>query len=54
LGAERATQEQSVYDLKLDKERCDVNLGMVEYGPGGLATLREEDVDAWKGMLDLE
>ncbi|KAF5707526.1 hypothetical protein FMUND_11042 [Fusarium mundagurra] len=54
LGAEKTTQAQLVYDLKLDKERCDVYLGMVEYGPGGLATLREEDVGAWKGMLDLE
>ncbi|KAF5963524.1 hypothetical protein FBULB1_13338 [Fusarium bulbicola] len=54
LGAERATLEQSVCDLRLDKERCDVYLGMVEYGPDGLATLREEDVGAWKGMLDLE
>ncbi|KAF5541768.1 hypothetical protein FMEXI_7816 [Fusarium mexicanum] len=54
LGAERATLEQSVRDLTLDKERCDVYLGMVEYGPEGLATLQEEDVGAWKGMLDLE
>ncbi|KAF5577138.1 hypothetical protein FPCIR_12252 [Fusarium pseudocircinatum] len=54
LGAEKATREQSVRDLRLEKERCDVYLGMVEYGPHGLATLREEDVGAWKGMLDLE
>ncbi|KAF4944072.1 hypothetical protein FGADI_12954 [Fusarium gaditjirri] len=54
LGAERASLEQSVRDLRLEKERCDVYLGMVEYGPDGLATLREEDVGAWKGMLDLE
>ncbi|KAF0643161.1 hypothetical protein FPSE5266_07817 [Fusarium pseudograminearum] len=52
LGAERATLDQSVRDLTLDKERCDVYLGMVEYGPDGLATLRE-DVGSWKGMLDL-
>ncbi|KAF5703460.1 hypothetical protein FGLOB1_9072 [Fusarium globosum] len=54
LGAEKTTLEQSVLDLRLDKERCDVYLGMVEYGPDGLATLQEEDVGAWKGMLDLE
>ncbi|PTD06189.1 hypothetical protein FCULG_00012318 [Fusarium culmorum] len=53
LGAERATLDQSVRDLTLDKERRDVYLGMVEYGPDGLATLLEEDVGAWKGMLDL-
>ncbi|CEF71866.1 unnamed protein product [Fusarium graminearum] len=53
LGAERATLDQSVRDLTLDKERCDVYLGMVEYGPDGLATLLEKDVGAWKGMLDL-
>ncbi|KAG4269307.1 hypothetical protein FPRO04_12084 [Fusarium proliferatum] len=54
LGAEKVTLEQSVFDLRLAKARCDVYLGMVEYGPDGLAALREEDVGAWKGMLDLE
>ncbi|KAG4259337.1 hypothetical protein FPRO03_13013 [Fusarium proliferatum] len=54
LGAEKVTLEQSVFDLQLAKARCDVYLGMVEYGPDGLAALREEDVGAWKGMLDLE
>ncbi|KAF4435532.1 hypothetical protein FACUT_7111 [Fusarium acutatum] len=54
LGAQRAALEQYVRDLRLEKERCDVYLGMVEYGPDGLATLQEKDVGAWKGMLDLE
>ncbi|CCT76272.1 uncharacterized protein FFUJ_14092 [Fusarium fujikuroi IMI 58289] len=54
LGAEKVTLEQSVLDLRLAKARCDVCLGMVEYGPDGLAALQEEDVGAWKGMLDLE
>ncbi|KAG5795396.1 hypothetical protein H9Q69_005554 [Fusarium xylarioides] len=61
LGAEKATLEQSVRDLRLEKERCDVYLGMVEYGPDGMATLREEDVGpgvvvclwacVWRGCL---
>lgn len=53
LNEAKTLLDQSVRDLTLDKERCDVYLGMVEYGPDGLPTLREEDVDAWKGMLDL-